>query len=142
MLIKLTFRHVRNSFIFSAGRVLRARHRINDRTPLAASVCKHDRRERRYLATPPRAKSSVTLKGKSTRTVHPFGFKSFAIPATSLANSLPCANTLLYGRPLLEMRKSQISILGARTVAHYQRYTLCLRLNTPSRFVSRSRRGI
>lgn len=54
-----------------------------------------------------------------------------------LPHSLPCANTLLYGRPLLEMRKSQISILGARTVAHYQRYTLCLRLNTPSRFGSR-----
>jgi len=105
---------------------------------------RHDRRERHYLATVtlPRIKSSVTLKGKSTRAVplriwvRDFSFL-FLLP-----HSLPCANTFLYGTPLLELRKSQISILGARTVMHYQCYTLCLCLNAPSRFVSRSKRDL
>lgn len=82
-----------------------------------------------------RCKSSVMLKGRRYHErahTYPFGFKAVILRLHSLVQIC-----FLRARPLLETRKSQISILDARTAMHYQRYMLCLHFNAPSRFVLR-----
>lgn len=139
-----TLHHVRNSFSHSIERVSRARCRINSEIPssaLAASVRKHGQ-ERRYLATatPPREMQVECNVKRKEGTAHarartPSDLSPWSRDF-SLVHSL-VQTRFLMARPLLETRKSQISILDARTAVHYQRYTLCLHFNAPSRFVLR-----